>query len=158
MFKMQVDIPKIDIQMGNGAIEGIALIYMGACMVFDIRHREIPLLLIILGIAAAFGADVWRIKEGMVTVAEVGLSLLPGIFFLLTGFFTEEKVGYGDGLLLIASGLFLGAYKCFLALGIGLIFSAAVSLLLLLLRKADRHSRIPFVPFLVLGMGVVIFV
>lgn len=155
---MQIAIQKIDIHIGNGIIEGIALIYMGVCMVFDIRRREIPLLLIIFGIAAAFGIDLWQIREGVVTTAEVGISMLPGVFFLLTGFFTGEKVGYGDGLLLIILGLLFGVYRCFLTLCISLVFSAAVSLMLLLLHKAGRHSRIPFVPFLVLGMGVMIFV
>ncbi|MBD5459029.1 MAG: hypothetical protein HDR27_10730 [Lachnospiraceae bacterium] len=153
---MQIAIQKIDIHTGNDIIEGIALIYMGVCMVFDIRSREIPLLLIMFGITAAFGIDLWQIREGAVTAAEVGISLIPGVLFLLTGFFTGEKVGYGDGLLLIILGLLLGVYRCFLTLCIGLVFSAAVSLALLLLHKASRHSRIPFAPFLVLGMGVVI--
>lgn len=154
---MRIEIQTGNIQTGNGVIEGITLIYMGVCMIFDIRRREIPLLLILFGIAAAFGVDIWRVRGDMITVTEMGISLLPGFFFLLTGFFTGEKVGYGDGLLLIVSGLVLGVYRCFLALGIGLVFSAAISLLLLLLRKAGRYSRIPFVPFLVLGMGVVMF-
>ncbi|MCM1175824.1 MAG: prepilin peptidase [Blautia sp.] len=153
MFKMQVMTDG-----GNNIIEGIALIYMSVCMVFDIRRREIPLWLILFGMAAALGIDLWRIGEGAVTAAEMGLSLLPGIFFLLTGLLTGEKVGYGDGLLLLFAGLLLGAYRCFLALGAGLVFSAAVSLFLLLFRRADRNSRIPFVPFLVCGMGVVMFV
>ncbi|MDE5932736.1 MAG: prepilin peptidase [Lachnospiraceae bacterium] len=148
---------QIGIQMGKGIIEGIAMIYMGVCTIFDIRHREIPLLLIIFGMAAALGINLWQVREGAVTAAEVGRALIPGVFFLLTSFLTGEKVGYGDGLLLIIAGLLLGAYRCFLALCIGLVFSAAISLFLLLFRKANRHSRIPFAPFLVLGMGVVVF-
>ena len=152
MFKM-----RIDIWLGNGVMEGISLIYMSVCAVFDIRHREIPLPLILCGIAAAFGINIWWIMGGTVTVLETGIALLPGVFFLLTSFFTREKVGYGDGLLLIILGLLLGVYRCFFILSIGLVFSAAVSLFLLLLHRAGRHSRIPFAPFLILGMGVVFF-
>ena len=130
---------------------------MGVCMVYDIRHREIPLLILLFGIAAALGIDLWWIREGAVTVVETGAALLPGAFFLMTGFITREKVGYGDGLLLVILGLLLGAYRCFFILCIGLAFSAVVSLFLLLFRRAGRHSRIPFAPFLVLGMGVVFF-
>lgn len=142
---------------GNSVVEGVALVYMSVCMVFDIRRKEIPLLLIGLGTAAAFGINVWWIKEGDITIWEAGISLIPGIFFLLTSFFTGEKVGYGDGLLLIILGLLLGVYRCFCALSIGLVFSAVVSLFLLLLHRAGRHSRLPFAPFLVLGMGVVFY-
>lgn len=148
---------RIGIWPENGVPEGIALLYMSVCTVYDIRHREIPLLILLFGIAAAFGVDLWWIREGAVTVVETGMALLPGVFFLLTSFFTKEKVGYGDGLLLVILGLLLGAYQCFLILCIGLVFSAVVSLFLLLFRRAGRHSRIPFAPFLVLGMGVVFF-
>lgn len=148
---------QIGVWLENGVTEGIALIYMSVCAVFDIRHREIPLLLIIVGVMAALGIDIWWIGEGAVTVVETGIALLPGVFFLLTSSFTREKVGYGDGLLLIILGLLLGAYRCFFILSIGLIFSAVISLFLLLLHRAGRHSRIPFAPFLVLGMGVVFF-
>lgn len=141
----------------SSIIEGSAMIYMGICAVFDIRHREIPLLWNLTGIAAAAGLEIWRIAEGLSTVAETGLSLLPGVSFLLTGFATGEKIGYGDGLILIAAGLFLGIYPCFLALCTGLIVSAAAALILLLFRRAGRNSRIPFAPFLLIGMGVVLF-
>lgn len=149
---------RIEIQAGNNIIAGIALLYIGICAVFDIRHREIPFLWLLGGIAAAVGVDIWQIREGIVTITAVGISLLPGIFFLLTSFGTGEKVGYGDGLLLLATGLFLGVYRCFLALCIGLVFSACAAVFLLLFHKADRHSRIPFVPFLLCGMGVLFFV
>lgn len=148
---------RIEIQTGNNVIAGIAIIYFGVCAVFDLRHREIPLLWILLGIAAATSIDIWQIKEGTVTITAVCLSLLPGIFFLLTSFCTREKVGYGDGLLILAAGLFLGVYRCFLAICVGLILSACTAVFLLLFRKADRHSRIPFVPFLLCGMGVLFF-
>lgn len=119
---MQIDIQKLDMQTGNGVIEGIALLYMSVCTVFDIRHREIPLMLIIFGTAAAFGVDLWQINGGVITMAEVGISLLPGVFFLLTSFITGEKVGYGDGLLLIAAGFFSVHTDVFLLLASGLYF------------------------------------
>lgn len=153
MFKM-----RIGMETGNAVIEGIAFAYMCVCAAFDIRHREIPLLWILSGIAAAAGINIWRIAEGTVTITAAGLSLMPGIFFLFIGFGTKEKIGYGDGLLLLAAGLFLGVYRCFLALSIGLVVSAAAALFLLVLHKADRNSRIPFIPFLLTGMGVAFFV
>ena len=82
MFKM-----RIDIWLGNGVMEGISLIYMSVCAVFDIRHREIPLPLILCGIAAAFGINIWWIMGGTVTVLETGIALLPGVFLLFKSFF-----------------------------------------------------------------------
>ena len=97
---------RIDIWLGNGVMEGISLIYMSVCAVFDIRHREIPLPLILCGIAAAFGINIWWIMGGTVTVLETGIALLPGVFLRLSSFFKREKVGYGDCLVLFIFGGF----------------------------------------------------
>ena len=59
-------------------MEGIAVAYMGICAAFDMRSREIPLLWIMIGIAASAGFGIWRIAEGAVTITEAGISLLPG--------------------------------------------------------------------------------
>ena len=84
------------------------------------------------------------------------LSLLPGLGFFLLSFLTREKVGYGDGWVLLMIGLFLGVYRCFLILLIGLMSESVVAIVLLTLGKINRDREIPFVPFLLLGMGVVV--
>lgn len=83
-------------------------------------------------------------------------SLIPGAGFLLLSFFTREKVGYGDGWVLLMIGLFLGAYRCFLVLLAGLLAESVAAIVLLALRKIQRDREIPFSPFLLLGMGVVV--
>lgn len=117
-----------------------------------------PLILVVVGVVTAFGASLYQIGNGTISIFEAGLSLLPGVFLLLISFCTREKVGYGDGLILLAIGLFTGFYQCFLIVCISLIISSVFGLLLLVFRKADKNSEIPFVPFLVIGMGVGFFV
>lgn len=153
------------IQAGNdfvrtqsGIMQIIALAFIGICAVFDMKKKEIPLILAITGILAALGINLYQIGNGTQSLLEMAFSLLPGVFLLLISFLTREKVGYGDGLLLLAAGLFIGFYQCLLALCFSLIFSSVFGVLLLLVRKADRSSEIPFVPFLVIGMGVGFFV
>lgn len=141
-------------QIGNFLMEVIFFIFLCLCSVFDIRKREIPLVILIAGILAGLGIDLWQIWKGLELAAEIGAALLPGTFFLLLSFCTREKVGYGDGLLLIIMGLFLGFGRCFLVLCISLVFSSAFALILLVFRKAGRNSRLPFLPFLAVGMGV----
>lgn len=75
--------------------------------------------------------------------------------FLLS-FCTGEKVGYGDGWTLMMIGLFLGAYRCFLILFAGLLAESAVAAVLFALKKIGRDKEIPFLPFLLLGVGVVV--
>lgn len=149
MFKMQIVSKFIQI---------VFIIFLGTCAVFDIKKKEIPFVLIIIGVISSIGINIWQIYEGRLSVASVGISILPGLFFILISFCTKEKVGYGDGLILIVSGLVLGFYQCFLGLCISLLFSSVFAMLLLILHKAERNSTVAFVPFLTLGMGVSLFV
>lgn len=142
MFKMQI----------------IFILFLGICAVFDIRKKEIPLILIILGGILATVMSVLRISGGEISVAGMGSSLLPGLFFLFVSFCTKEKVGYGDGLILLISGLILGFYQCFIGMCAGLLFSSFFALALLFMHKAGKDSGLPFVPFLTIGMGVSYFV
>lgn len=134
--------------------EGAVLIFLSICTIFDIKKKEIPLILAGAGIMAAVGFTIWQIGNGSILTAQAALSLLPGLFFLLTGWCTKEKVGYGDGVLLLIIGLMAGFYQCLIGLCISLLLSAFFGVLLLFLHKAQRNSRLPFVPFLTIGMGV----
>ena len=146
------------VRLGNIFLNIIFIIFLCTCTVFDIRKKEIPIHLILIGLISSFGVIIWQIFEGTVSVTGVGVSFLPGLFFLLISFFTKEKIGYGDGLILIISGLILGFYQCFLGLCISLICSSVFAMLLLVLHKVKRDSKLAFVPFLTIGIGVSFFV
>ncbi|MCM1251322.1 MAG: prepilin peptidase [Clostridium sp.] len=141
-------------QIESIVVKASVLVFLGICAVFDIRKKEIPLILAAAGIITATGAAIWRIKSGEAFVAQILFSLLPGIFFLAVSRCTKEKVGYGDGVLLLIIGLMTGFYRCFFGLCVGLFLSACCGLFLLLIHKAVKESRIPFAPFLTVGMGV----
>lgn len=53
-------------------------------------------------------------------------------------------------------GLFVGAYRCFLILLVGLMAESVAAVVLLVIGKIKRDREIPFLPFLLLGMGVVV--
>lgn len=146
------------VRLGNIFLNIIFIIFLCTCTVFDIRKKEIPIHLILIGLISSFGVIIWQIFEGTVSVIGVGVSFLPGLFFLLISFITKEKIGYGDGLILIISGLILGFYQCFLGLCISLICSSVFALLLLVLHKVKRDSKLAFMPFLTIGIGVSFFV
>lgn len=145
-------------QINSIFVQSLVLVLLCICSVFDIRKKELPLLILIAGFSAALGIEIWYIWKGLETFAGIAESLLPGVFLLLLSFCTREKVGYGDGLMLIILGLFLGFYKCFFILCVGLIFSSVFALILLLFCKAEKNSRLPLVPFLTIGLGVSFFV
>lgn len=82
---------------------------------------------------------VWRAVAG---------GILTGFLFMGISRLTEEKIGYGDSLLIIVLGTFLGMWKLLILLLGAFGLAAAVSILLMIKRKFTRKSMIPFVPFL----------
>lgn len=133
-----------------------AFIFLGVCAVFDFVKREIPLTVIWVGMITA---AIMRTKGmmGETTWVMLGLSVMPGGCFWLLSFMTREKVGYGDGWLLVMIGLFLGLEKCFFTLLLGLVTESGAVLVLLTLKKIKRDDEVAFAPFLWIGMGVVIW-
>lgn len=136
-------------------VEIVLFLFLAVCAVFDGLERQVPLAVVWLGMLTAVCLRIGGVmgEAGMIAAA---LSLLPGVGFFLLSFLTGEKVGYGDGWVLLMIGLFLGVYRCFLILLVGLLAESAVAIVLLLLGKIKRDREIPFLPFLLLGMGVVV--
>ncbi|MDE6213307.1 MAG: prepilin peptidase [Lachnospiraceae bacterium] len=134
-------------------VEILLFLFLAVCAVFDGLRKQIPLAVVWLGMLTAICLRLTGImgEEGVTAAL---LSLIPGAGFFLLSFLTREKVGYGDGWVLLMIGLFSGFSRCFLILLIGLLLESMVAVVLLLLKKVKRDKEIPFSPFLLLGMGV----
>lgn len=123
--------------------------------VYDIRTMTLPNWLMVAGLIAGGLCSTWLVCTGQILWGERLVALLPaGVWFLLS-FGTRGQMGSGDGGILLILGLLLGSknlmYLCIIALTI----SFVVSLLLLVTRRANGKTRIPFVPFLFVGYLVV---
>ena len=71
-----------------------------------------------------------------------------GLCFLAVSLLTEGKFGKGDSFYLIALGMLLGFQKMMLMSMIAFLLSAAVGIILLISKKGDRKTQLPFLPFL----------
>lgn len=136
-------------------IELSMLPFLAVCAVFDGLRRQIPLIVVWAGMLLAVCLQIGGCM-GEASFLSVIFSLTPGLGFFLLSFLTGEKVGYGDGWVLLMIGLFTGIYRCFLILLFGLLAESAMAIVLLSLRKIQRDREIPFSPFLLLGMGVAV--
>ena len=134
-------------------VEILLFLFLAVCSVFDGLRKQIPLVVVWLGMLTAVCLRANGIMEEQ-DVTAVLLSLIPGAGFFLLSFLTREKVGYGDGWVVLMIGLFSGFSRCFMILLIGLLLESAVAIILLALKKIQRDREIPFSPFLLLGMGV----
>lgn len=136
-------------------IEILLFVLLGICAVCDGIRKEIPLAVVWTGIIAAVLLRICGVLGDGTWISGM-LSVLPGTAFWLLSFITREKVGYGDGWLLIMIGLFVGLQSCILILMVGLISESVVILVLLAVKRIAGDREIPFAPFLLFGMGVVI--
>ena len=116
--------------------------------VWDWKLREVWLPRVFLSFVLGL---LWNFGFHELTAWEFlgGLGVGAGMAFLAV--FTKGAVGLGDGWLLCATGVFLGASGNFTLLLTGSILCAGVLSLGLLTGKVHGKDTIPFVPFLFLA-------
>lgn len=64
---------------------------------------------------------------------------------------SKEQVGKGDGIVITAIGLVLGARKCLLLVCIACLLMSLIAIVILLFRRGNRHTRLPFLPAIFAG-------
>jgi leader peptidase (prepilin peptidase) / N-methyltransferase len=77
-----------------------------------------------------------------------------GFLYLVT---KKKGMGYGDVKLAFFMGLFLGWPKIIIAFYVAFVIGALISLVLLVFKKVNKKTPIPFGPFLILGTVVAWF-
>ncbi len=125
--------------------------FMGICTIWDLIRKEIPVLVLILFTTAA---GMYTLLLQWTGVYDFLISIVPGCFFLFISKVSGEAIGYGDGWMMISLGLLLGYQRLLVVIMTAVMVSSFFSIILLILKRADRKSRIAFAPFLAAGMGI----
>lgn len=131
-----------------------ALILTFICAICDMKKKLIPVPPIAFGISLALVVWIWHILAEKAVFAEMLYAALPGIFLLVISFVSKERIGRGDGLLLLMTGLMTGFPFCFSVLCISLLCSGVYALFLIVLHKAGKGDSFPFAPFMLLAEGL----
>lgn len=127
------------------AIVGILLLMMSvqdikAC---KISNGYILVIAMVCGIGGCFFEKLSWIE--MLSGCSVGFGLL-GISVL-----TREQIGAGDGFVMAAIGLLVGAMKALTILSAASLMMAAVSVILIIIKRGTRNMRLPFLPAISIG-------
>lgn len=126
---------------------GLVLIFI---FFYDLLYLEIPDEVMMPAIAIAFMASFLPQTPTWIDAVQGAGALVT--FFLLQIVVSKGKwLGGGDLRIGAFMGLMLGLTQGLLALFIGYLIGAVVSVFLLLMGWADRKTMVPFGPFLVLG-------
>ena len=91
------------------------------------------------------------------------LRMIPGVLFLLAGKLTNERIGYGDGLTVLAMGFLTEPLFLWEVLGISMTMATLYGSLMIFRQKQRQNCRntefeISYLPFLLIGMVVMLHV
>ncbi len=123
---------------------------------YDIRTMKIPIWLAVVHILAAIisaARDVimngTTVKDYSLTITVILLIVAVAVILRLT---EADAAGFADGLLMIAVCMVIRAERAILVFGLAFILAGLFAGVLMMMKRAGRKSRIPFIPFLTVGL------
>lgn len=121
---------------------------LAICAAEDIRKKEIHLNLILaFGVVGVVFHMLWQMQ----TIENVLFGMGVGGALLLLSVLTRGKIGIGDGILLVVTGIYLGLEQNLELLVCSLFICAVYALFLLAMRKRSRKDTVAFVPFVLIS-------
>lgn len=126
----------------------------------DLDHMIIPNEITYAGIPLGLLLGPLVLHTGFINSllgAVVGGGVLFGVAALVELVIKKESLGFGDVKLIAMIGAFTGWKTALLTIFLGSLLGSAVGITLVLSKKIERRTLIPFGPFLVVGAVFAIF-
>ncbi len=137
--------------------EVVIVMIMLAASVKDIKYKQISVYIPALCAVVSVAAGIYGMFFEGVSFTELIASLIPGMLLIFLGFLSRGKIGYGDGIMLMCIGPAFGSEKIWLGIMTALMLSGLISIVLLTIKRAERNTEMAFIPFMTIGMGVMLF-
>ena len=122
-------------------------VYLEICAVQDLAKRRISIPLSVLTGAVALLLDIPLFVSGAPDALFWGTAFLPGILLLLLSFAATGAAGTGDGICFLVLGGLLGPRVAGTLVMAALLLASLAGIVLLVCRKADRKTHLPFLFF-----------
>lgn len=123
----------------------IFLVYISVLAVMDFKYRKLPLKTLLSGFFIAAAGCLCGREISPVLLVSGGCI---GIIFLLISRASGESFGYGDSILILILGIFLGFWNIMYLLLGAFSMAAVFSAVMMIKHRFNRKSSFPFVPFL----------
>lgn len=137
----------------------IVSLFLLVATVKDIRKKEISIRFLVIWFLSfcTYILSVSLLKKDFYLIKEAILGIIPGIASLILSYVSKEQIGYGDGLVLILLGMIEGYQKVIFIFLCGIFFLSIFSGVALCVKKFSKKYKVPFIPFLLAGYLVVLF-
>lgn len=128
------------------------LLLMFKLSIEDIRTRQVSKFGMYSVIFFAIVCKIVDLYNGKIFPEMELILILPGIILLLIGCINKEVCGTGDGMALLAMGMMLSVAEYLIGIiTLGVITFIFSGMILLLKRDAGK-CKIPYIPFIFIGM------
>lgn len=121
---------------------------LGITGMIDIKWKKINILIVVPFVIAAI---ICNMKYDLLTLTSILGGMAIGLVMIGIGIITRGKIGIGDGVILMVTGLFLGFFDNLFLLLSATFLSAMIGAVLLLIKGVDKNYELPFIPFLFLS-------
>lgn len=126
---------------------GVYLCFLAVHAITDLREKRIYVA--VLMVQALVGMLFWLC--GGYTGPAAMLSCMPGLFCLAAGKLSGEKIGCGDGWMILLGGLYLSAGQLMGQLLLSFLAACVYVVWQLAAGKMSGEEEIPFAPFFLAG-------
>ncbi len=142
------------------------LLFLGILSREDIQKRELTLgLLLLMGIAGVGFYLVGFLPETEggfrspelagpgeeLTSVQLIFGIVLGIVMILISFFSEGRIGMGDAVTMLVTGICFGGTVSLFLLWVASTLAGLYGIFLMLFFNRKKNERIPFIPFLLMA-------
>ena len=114
-------------------MEAVGLLgLLGICGFEDYKLKRIRL--VVVNCFAILGV-VFHLIYGRISWIDMLGGASVGVVLLVIGYLTKEKIGYGDGILFVATGIYLGFWNNLILLWLSTSLAGIYGIVLMLLKK-----------------------
>ncbi len=126
----------------------ILIFYLLICSIVDVKEKKIPVYLLYIGICLSSFYFIFQFYTEERQISDLIISLIPGVSLILICKVSKDAIGMADALIFIITGLILTPYRSLLMMIIAFFLSFLFSCVLIIIKKAKKNARIPFIPFI----------
>ena len=127
------------------AVYGVYLLILAW---IDFRNKQIPVKWLLIG-PVFVPLFIYVGNDGGILGNALGL--IPGVVFFCISFICKGQIGPADAFVILCTGACIGLKAIITAVSVSLFGVAVVSAVMLISRKMNRKSTIPYIPFIFLG-------